>query len=54
MLFTILRLKSVQAARDGHKKNWLRCHESWKDHQDEFRRILYLERDLEISHLKAE
>ena len=51
---SILRLKSLQAERDEYKKNWDHRDEGWKDREDELRRILHLERDREISQLKAE
>jgi hypothetical protein len=51
---SILRLKSLQAERDEYKKNWDHRDEGWKDREDELRRILHVERDREISQLKAE
>ena len=49
-----LRLKSLQAELDETKKNWEHRDEGWKDREDELRRILNVERDREVSQLKAE
>ena len=49
-----LRLKSLQAERDEYKKSWEHRDEGWKDREDELLRTLSMERDREVSQLKAE
>lgn len=48
------RLKSMQAERDEYKKNWEHRDQGWKDREDELRRIMSVEREREVSQLKAE
>jgi hypothetical protein len=49
-----LRIGSLEAERDEHKRNWDNHDVAWKDREEELRRILSLEKDKEISQVKAE
>jgi hypothetical protein len=49
-----LRIRSLEAERDEFKRNWDNRGLSWKDKEEELRRILSIEKDKEISQLKAE
>ena len=49
-----LRIRCLEAERDEFKRNWDNRDLSWKDREEELRRIIGLEKDKEISQLKAE
>lgn len=49
-----LRIRSLEAERDEYKRNWDNRDVAWKDREEELRRILSLEKDKEISQIKAE
>jgi len=49
-----LRIRCLEAERDEFKRNWDNRDLSWKDREEELRRIICLEKDKEISQLKAE
>jgi hypothetical protein len=49
-----LRIRSLGAERDEYKRNWDNRDVAWKDREEELRRILSLEKDKEISQIKAE
>jgi hypothetical protein len=49
-----MRIRALEAERDEHKKNWENRDQSWKDREDELRRIHSTEKEREILQLKAE
>jgi len=50
----LLRIRSLEAERDGYKRNWENREVAWRDKEEELRRILGLEKDKEMSQIKAE
>jgi len=51
---SMLKFRSLQAEQDEHKKNRENCDQGWNDRAEELRRNLSVEREREISQLKAE
>jgi hypothetical protein len=49
-----LRIRSLESERDEYKRNWNNRSDAWKDREEELRRILSLEKDKQISQIKAE
>lgn len=49
-----LRIRSLEIERDEYKRNWDNRDIAWKDREEELRRILNLDKDKEISQIKAE
>ena len=49
-----IRGGELEEERDEYKKNWEHRDLAWKDREDELRRVLHLEKEREISQLKAE
>src|SRR5262245_58914971 len=49
-----LRIGSLESERDEYKRNWDNRAVAWKDREEELRRILNLEKNKEIAHIKAE
>ena len=49
-----LRIRSLEAERDEYKRNWNNRDVAWKDREEELRRIISLEKDKEMSQIKAE
>jgi len=52
--FMKLRVLSLESDLQEYKKSWESRDSAWKDRENELRRILNLEKDREISQLKAE
>ena len=50
----VMREQQLEQERDEYKKNWENRDLAWKDREDELRRVLHLEKEREISQLKAE
>jgi hypothetical protein len=50
----LARERTLEEERDEYKKNWEHRDLAWKDREDELRRVLNLEKEREISQLKAE
>ena len=49
-----LRERALESERDEYKKNWEHRDDAWRDREEELRRVLHLEKEREISQLKAE
>jgi hypothetical protein len=50
----VVRERELEQERDEYKKNWENRDLAWKDREDELRRVLHIEKEREISQLKAE
>jgi hypothetical protein len=50
----VARARELEQERDEYKKNWENRDYAWKDQEDELRRVLTMEKESEISQLKAE
>ncbi len=48
------RVRSLEVERDEYKRSWDNREVAWTDREEELRRILSLEKDKEISQIKAE
>ena len=49
-----MREQDLEQEKDEYKKNWDNRDFAWKDREDELRRVLHLEKEREISQLRAE
>ncbi len=49
-----MRERSLEAERNEYKKRWEHRDDAWKDLEEELRRVLHVEKEREISQLKAE
>jgi|SRR3990172_3672761 len=49
-----MREMELKQERDEYKKNWDHRDLAWKDREDELKRVLHVEKEKEISQLKAE
>lgn len=49
-----LRERELKQERDEYKKNWDHRDLAWKDREEELKRVLHVEKEMEISQLKAE
>jgi hypothetical protein len=52
--FMKLRILSLESELKEYKKNWEGRDGAWRDRENELRRILHVEKEREISQLKAE
>jgi uncharacterized membrane protein len=50
----VARARELEQERDEYKKYWERRDLAWKDREDELKRVLHIEKEREISQLKAE
>ena len=50
----VARERELEQERDEYKKYWEHRDLAWKDREDELRRVLHIEKEREISQLKAE
>jgi F0F1-type ATP synthase membrane subunit b/b' len=50
----VVRERELKQERDEYKKNWDHRDLAWKDREEELKRILHGEKEMEISQLKAE
>lgn len=50
----VARELELEQERDEYKKNWENRDLAWKDQEDELRRVLNIEKERQISQLKAE
>ncbi len=48
------RERELEKERDEYKKYWEHRDLAWKDREDELKRVLHIEKEREISQLKAE
>lgn len=48
------RIRSLESERDEFRRNWQNRDAAWKDREDELRRRLSVEREKEVSQIKAE
>ena len=50
----VARERELEQERDEYKKYWEHRDLAWKDREDELKRVLHIEKEREISQLKAE